>query len=98
MNDRERIYTELDRICHRVTGLNPTRLETCAHSIHACAQEILNLTPDAQKQLPVIGLSGVSAQLTVITRNYLEFTESLKPHLNDSAVADLLTQLRRDLP
>lgn len=98
VNDRTRIYTELNRISTRVSGLNLTRLESCAHLIHSCAQEILHFTPDAHTTLPVVGPSGVSAQLTVITRNYLELTETDSAPARDSDVADLLTQLRRDLP
>jgi hypothetical protein len=97
-SDRERILTELNRTTTRISGLNPTRLEPCAVAIHSCAQQILDLTPGAHPQLPVIGLSGANAQLTVISRDYLELTESANLYTNDSVVAELLTQLRRDLP
>lgn len=97
-SDREMIRTELNRITTRISGLNPTRLEPFVETIHSCAQKILDLTPGAHPQLPVIGLSGVNAQLIVISRDYLELTESANHYTNDSVVAELLTQLRRDLP
>lgn len=97
-SDRERIQTELNRITTRVSGLNLNRLEPFAVNIHFCSQQILQLTPGSHPELPVIGLSGVNAQLVVITRGYLQLTESTHHHTNDSAVAELLTQLRRDLP
>ena len=97
-SERERIRTELDRITTRVSGLNLTRLEPLALTIHSCAQKILDLTPGNHPELPLIGLSGINAQLTVISRDYLELTESANDYTKDSAVAELLTQLRRDLP
>jgi hypothetical protein len=97
-SERERIRTELDRIATRVSGLNLTRLEPFALTIHSCAQKILDLTPGMHPELPMIGLSGINAQLTVISRDYLELTKSANDYTKDSVVDELLTQLRRDLP
>lgn len=95
MNEtRERIHKELDRIATRLTGLNVTRLESCASRVFDCAQQIADLTPGNHPPLPIVGVTAVGAQITVITRDYL----SERNQTHDTLVADLLTQLRRDLP
>lgn len=98
LSERDRILTELDRINTRVSGLNVTRLQSCAGAIYSCAQEILYLSASTSDPLPKIGMNGIGAQLMVITRDYLTVTGEICDPASDLLVADLLTQLRRDLP
>lgn len=95
---RERILIELDRITTRTTSLNLTRLENCTDAIHSCAQKIVDLTHTPTKELPTLAPHALSAQLIVVVRDYLaESADDPQPR-TDSTVADLLENLRRDLP
>lgn len=74
------------------------RLENCAEAIHTCAQKIVDLTHTPTKELPTVAPSALSAQLTVVVRDYLaKVADDFQKH-NDSLVTDLLENLRRDLP
>ena len=95
---RESIEIELDRITTRTTSLNLGRLEKCSPIIHTCAQQIVDLTFSRLRELPDIATPAITAQLVVVVRDYLTASESNPDPDRDELVAELLKNLRRDLP
>ena len=102
-NFRDDIARELDRITTRLTGLNGERLEYSATLVHGCAAKILSMTRNAGEnnenrpsELPLVGSTAAAAQLTVVTRDYLDCAPSSNQECHE--VLDALTQLRRALP
>jgi len=91
---REVIDIELNRLTTRITGLNISRLEAIAPQIFKCSQAVVQLTPPTTKILPSVSVLSAGAQLIVVVNDYL----AVNSPENDSEVAALLTQLRRDLP
>ena len=95
---RESIEIELDRITTRTSSLNLDRLEKCSPIIHACAQQIVDLTFSRLRELPDIATPAITAQLVVVVRDYLTASEAKADPDRDELVAELLKNLRRDLP
>ena len=101
MNDsRNQIAIECDRIVHRLSTLPLHRIDAAAtSSVHAAAQRIVNATPEdarpSSAYLPQVAPTGLSAQLAVVVRDYLNTTTTAS---EDAAVVKIVTDLRRSLP
>lgn len=89
---------------HRVT----TRLETMplskivpevAELVRSAAEQIVTLTPDrnrpSEAPMPMLGPTALAAQLRVCVQDYVKARTAAS---EDTAVAQILIDLRRNLP
>ena len=97
---REDIVRELERVTTRLDTLALTRInEQIITAVHGAASQIVDITDDPHRphdaKLPRVGPTALSAQLTIVVRDYLATTTAAS---EDAAVAETLTDLRRSLP
>ena len=98
---REQLKRELKRLANRLETMPPSRIDQdVIDRVHATAEQIVALTQGTDRPatavLPRVEASALTAQLTVVVRDYWETTTTAAP--DDAAVAQYLIDLRRSLP
>ena len=97
---REQLERELERLANRLETMPASRIDQdVIDRVHATAEQIVALTKGTDRPatavLPRVEASALTAQLTVVVRDYRETTTAAP---DDAAVAQYLIDLRRSLP
>lgn len=94
------IDVELDRVTARLDTMPVSRLtDEVIQLVHSAASGIVACTPDPDRPedsaIPRVGPTALASQLVVVVRDYLNKRTAVS---EDTAVAEILINLRRSLP
>jgi len=97
---RADIEVEASRVSTRLQQMPLQRIDAAvAEMVRAAAQRIVDLTVEPERpgsaRLPVLAPSGLAAQINVVVTDYVNSTTAAS---EDTAVVEILIELRRSLP